>query len=498
MRTSSYTIYVDLPDRSDSVLLVHGYSGAYDIVANDVADYLRSRDQQKPPKPLFGVWTPQGRASAAGDPPPDETLSHLQNRGYLTEMTVAQELDFLTAAAERLHQSRRLYSPIFVLMPTYDCNLRCHYCFQDYMRAGDADRRRLQTMSIDMADRLLTGMADIEARHSATPPGYRRSVGLFGGEPMLRASRPLIEHLVRRLKDAGPVSLWAATNGAELDAYFDLLGPDGIETLQITLDGTPEEHDKRRVYADGTGTFAAIARNMRAALERGVAVQARVNVDRNNIALLPAVARIAQAEGWTEFERFDLHAAPINAVNDQTRLKDTYNTRQLTEALDKLKEQYPEMSAFRRQDAALEIRARRMMTGELDGMAGLKAGFCGAHDRMYILDAFADVYACWERTGDPERRIGRIDENGVFRSDDGVRDLWRKRSAVSNPVCAKCRYVLYCGGGCAVLAEHRHGDLYTNFCDEYANRFRRHVAEAYLGHISAGHAPAAAQAACGQ
>jgi len=42
IRTSRYTIFVDLPEHPDEVLLVHGYTGAYDRVSRPVAGYLRS------------------------------------------------------------------------------------------------------------------------------------------------------------------------------------------------------------------------------------------------------------------------------------------------------------------------------------------------------------------------------------------------------------------------------------------------------------------------
>jgi hypothetical protein len=42
-RTSSYCIFVKLPKRQDRVLLVHGYTGAYDEVSLDVASFLSSR-----------------------------------------------------------------------------------------------------------------------------------------------------------------------------------------------------------------------------------------------------------------------------------------------------------------------------------------------------------------------------------------------------------------------------------------------------------------------
>ena len=42
---------------------------------------------------------------------------------------------------------------------------------------------------------------------------------------------------------------------------------------------------------------------------------------------------------------------------------------------------------------------------------------------------------------------------------------------------------MYCGGGCAVLAENHRGEFFTNFCDGFAARFRASVAEAYGEHV---------------
>ena len=50
LRTSSYTIYVDLPGNADELLLVHSYTGAFDKVSRKVATYVRSLEQGRPPK----------------------------------------------------------------------------------------------------------------------------------------------------------------------------------------------------------------------------------------------------------------------------------------------------------------------------------------------------------------------------------------------------------------------------------------------------------------
>ena len=55
LRTSNYTIYVELPGDADQMLLVHGYTGAYDRVSRGVVAYLRSLEKAAA-RPLHGSW----------------------------------------------------------------------------------------------------------------------------------------------------------------------------------------------------------------------------------------------------------------------------------------------------------------------------------------------------------------------------------------------------------------------------------------------------------
>ena len=102
---------------------------------------------------------------------------------------------------------------------------------------------------------------------------------------------------------------------------------------------------------------------------------------------------------------------------------------------------------------------------------------------MYIFDPFGDIYACWEKTGDEKVRIGHVEEDAEVRFASTSRRSGTAGPWPSNPVCRRCRYDLYCGGGCAVLAAgHPNGDFNSNYCDGFAHRFRASVAEAYLDH----------------
>lgn len=499
LRTSSYTIYVDLPGDEESMLLVHGYTGAYDRVSRRVATFLRSREPKRPPKPLYGEWTPEPPVDGEVLPPSDEAIEELRSRGYLTELSEDDERAFLKQAVTRLHEQKMRNMPLYIFMPTYDCNLRCFYCFQDHMRTDPAYGHLLRTMSTKWIDRVFTAMPGIEANHGVTaedrPP---RNIGFFGGEPLLARNRATVGYVMDKAMATGGASFWAVTNGTELDAYRDLLGPGRIANLQITLDGGPGEHDRRRIYADGSGSFARIVRNIGLALDLDVEVQVRVNIDRHNLDQLPLIARIALDHGWDQSPRFDVHAAPISAINDKTDRKATFTTWQLREGIDALHEDHPEMRVFRRPDESMKVRLRQIFDRKLDPTPAFKTGFCSAHDRMYIFDSFGHVYACWDKTGDPSIRIGEVTADGSFVPNDGSMAMWRRRTAVSNPVCTKCRYLLHCGGGCAVLAEGQHGEMYGNFCDAFDKRFRASVAEAYLDHVGGAELRATPAQVCDQ
>src|SRR5262249_8293237 len=152
-------------------------------------------------------------------------------------------------------------------------------------------------------------------------------------------------------------------------------------------------------------------------------------------------------------------------------------------AMEELKQRDPRLGRIELADDSIARQARRIFNGQDRSIAELRTAFCGAHTTMYVIDAFADIYACWERTGEPSERIGHITETGTVMMNRGMLEQWRGRNVVSNPVCRKCRYATSCGGGCAAYAENATGEAYSNFCDGYAKRFRASVAQSYLQHM---------------
>ncbi len=485
LRTSSYTIYVDLPGNGEEMLLVHTYTGAFDRVSRRVATYVRSLEASRPPKPLYGDWTPEPSSLADGEVihPSEAAIEVLCRRGYLTPMSGEEEEGFFARYVEKLHGLYLQRWPTYLFMPTYDCNLRCGYCFQDHMRTDSRFGHLLRQMTPAMVDRLFAAMPNIEALHGipvdATP---QFDIGFFGGEPLLAANRPIVEHVIRRGRERGEVRFWAISNGTELDAYEDLLSPDLLASVQITLDGPPEAHDRRRVYADGQGSWGRIARNVAMALERGVQVAIRTNVDRTNLDGLAALAGEIVANGWDRFPEFQLPGGADPRLERPDRLRNDARHLGARPPSDgpagcRLPGRHPR--AARTTPCAI----RRGASSPSRGLPAFKPSFCSAHTGMYIFDPFGDIYACWEKTGDEKVRIGHVGEDSEVRFNFDLKALWQGRTVASNPVCLKCRYNLFCGGGCAVLAAgHSGGDFYRNYCDGFAHRFRASVAEAYLEH----------------
>ncbi|MEA2602190.1 MAG: uncharacterized protein QOF89_3182 [Acidobacteriota bacterium] len=490
LRTSSYTIFVKLPDNNEDVQLVHGYTGAYDRVSRDVADFLRSREAKRAAKLLYGEWSPEPEASAA-KAVSDSTIDLLRDQGHLTELSLYEEETLFSRLAEKLHERALRQAPSYIFNPTYDCNLRCTYCYQDHMRTDCSFKHLLRSMRRPIVDRIFEALPKIEQLHGLDPRApRRRNLGFFGGEPLLAVNRPIVEYIVGKAFETGEADLWAVTNGTEIDAYRELLGPAGIARLQITLDGPPREHDKRRVYADGAGSYERIAANITMALELGVAVSVRLNVDRNNMGDLPAVADEIVARGWDRCPGFGAYTSPIRAGNGKTDARSTLSSWDLDRALTRMREEHPNLRALARPDEGMRAKARRIFDDSREILPSLRPSFCSAHDRMYIFDPFGDIYTCWERTGDPKVSIGKVTTEGDVELRFDQLQIWRGRTVASNPVCRRCRFALHCGGGCAILALDQNGAFNSNYCDGFAARFKASVAEAYGEHVS-GAGPAA-------
>ena len=483
LRLSGYVSFVPLDD-PDNVLIVHGYSGAHDLVSPSVASYLRGLRSDDAPQT---------------SPPSPETLARLRRRGYLTTKTVEEERDLVRRLSESAHRRELEGQPSFVIMPTYECNLRCTYCYQADIRADPARKHLLEILTPEMADRLLAGMNGLEAQRGV-PPDAMRSVTFYGGEPLMRAAAPVIRRLVEGCLTVRPTNFFTVTNGVDLDAYEDLIGPEKLSGFQITLDGPPDVHDRMRFRVDKSGSFAAIAANIDLVLNRGASISLRMNVDRESVVHLPRLAEELERRGWISRPGFSVHAARITGGPREREL----SSFELSQHLTRLRVSHPACTVLDRPSDQLRRRLLGVFRGESHPRAAYSASYCGAHTSMYMFDQRGDIYACWERTGDPSIRIGHVAEDGTVvlgkahaalagapSSEPPKRRLpvvtaeptdeagWRSRHIATSPKCVDCAHAFHCGGGCAIVAIDVHQSYYGHACDAFPATFKQAAREAF-------------------
>lgn len=136
------------------------------------------------------------------------------------------------------------------------CELACDYCYM-YEMADQSWREQPRRMSREITE--ITGMRISEHAHAHRLTDVE--LILHGGEPLL-AGPELISYLVNTVRDAAGSGITVhpsvQTNGVGLDyKYLRLFDELGIR-VGVSLDGSPEDHDRHRRFASGRGSHVAV------------------------------------------------------------------------------------------------------------------------------------------------------------------------------------------------------------------------------------------------
>lgn len=159
------------------------------------------------------------------------------------------------------------------IAPTSDCNFRCIYCYEKGAIAP-------KTMSLETETAIFDFIQLLSSKISSL------SISWYGGEPLMRFD--IIERLSKKiikLCDENNIVYHASivTNGYLLNEEISKkLKEYRIYHVQITIDGPKEIHDKRRIMANGKGTFDTIINNLILYKEYLPNISLRINVDKSN------------------------------------------------------------------------------------------------------------------------------------------------------------------------------------------------------------------------
>ena len=354
----------------------------------------------------------------------EEMVSNLVSAGFVVDGNVDEVEKYLYFYdATRFATSAGILSIAF--LPTYDCNLACPYCLQ----GQDKKAQRITPEGVDrilvFARKEIGKMKD----QGIVPKAIR--VFLYGGEPLLEKER--IRQFCKGIKclsdDAGIPAEFSMTSNFTLldDDFIDFIEEFHIVT-QVSIDGTPQQHDVRRIMRGGQGTYDRILANLEKMRARNLQdlVVIRLNIDRTNIddaeAIISAVEKYSNDVYFGFLDHFEGN-------------NDCYS-----ECIDRASYSY-EISS--RLDRILHSH------GFHSNVRFGKQAPCSINSiNKYFIDYRCDVYKCEMLVNMPEMRAGYIDKNGDFISEAGYFHQMAI-SPVKYPECRKCLLLPMCAGGCA-------------------------------------------------
>lgn len=421
-------------------MLVNALSGAVDLVDQDLRTKLLEM-------------------SVGGRPALGEEQSRvLAERGYLfgDEGEERAALLDLFEAYQRMATDQPLQ---LIFCPTYACNLSCAYCFETAQT-----RAQSQLMT---TGQVREAFAAAKQLLSSRPEGKTCQIALFGGEPLLPVTVPVVTEILTRAAEAG-FAVQVVTNGTFVEHFAPLFAEHKgvVRGAQITLDGTEPIHDARRVTPDGRGSFAQVVRGVECCLELGIRVNLRVNIDGQNLPHLEELADFLEARGWTQQKGLRCQLAPVTDHTGCGTWPHLLREDQLVEPVLALWRGRPELRE--RLDFQLFRVLHHLIAAIEEGGETFtfpRFHYCEAdRGEIYVFCPDGLLYVCPESIGDRRNAVGRYSPR--YQLWPRRLQRWQNRNVLTLPECQRCNIATFCGGGCAYAALRRHGTPAHGICGD--------------------------------
>ncbi|MFF5077423.1 radical SAM protein [Actinoplanes sp. NPDC000266] len=361
------------------------------------------------------------------------------------QMIIRDSLDELALLRDRYARSRHDDQAFrLTIVTSLGCNFDCPYCFE---------AKHPSLLDDDVQERLLQL---VDKRLSAV---RTLSVLWYGGEPLvgLPALLSLSDRLLARAAEAGAAyNAQIITNGYLLTAEVaEQLRSRAVTRCQITLDGPPEQHDRRRPLAGGRGTFDQILANIVTAANL-LHVSVRVNLDAGNLAHYPRLLHLLAGAGLSG--RVSVHPGHVLPARVNPLAPSAgYATECLTR------------SAFAEAEQQF-ITLAGGLGFRTSAPRPLGAPCTAVRANELIVGSRGELYKCTETVGDPREVIGNLRD---WPKENDRLSKWLTYDPFSDPDCRSCIALPVCMGGCAYHAMNP--SLADSRCSTFRFRHREQV-----------------------
>lgn len=328
-----------------------------------------------------------------------------------------------TSLSNKSDQER--YAEVLV-STTWDCNLRCSYCFVNETEITS----QKGFMSPEIAERV------IDALDEGLSEVNRISVHLYGGEPFLNL--PAVEAMINRAleKKKGRFMFVATTNGTVLnDKLIELINKIRF-TVLVSIDGPEEIHDECRKFANGTPSHKRVVNFIETLREK---TDCRIYGG--------AVIR----SGWRLKDAYDyLRTLPVDDIKAQAvRLPPGTPFALTKEEWERYKDDIEAVGRSVIEDLEKgEIpRDKRFSPRVLQLLVkGKKSHFCAAGHTSFGITPKGEVLACLLVKG-PGAYMGHINDDPKTWREAGRK--WRDKPLREK--CVSCKHLNLCAGGCPAI-----------------------------------------------
>jgi uncharacterized protein len=375
---------------------------------------------------------------ASGENP--EFIDHEDAKTLMDELTrgnflIKNDLDEYTQSKALFNVARFLTQGVgLTIVVTHNCNLACSYCYE---------QRTTDTLS----DSTIPAIVDLAQNLIRERRPKKFHAAWYGGEPLLKPD--FIDILADKLeklcaeKEVDEYTGSIVTNGTLLTRdNAEMLKKRKVKSAQITLDGPPEIHDKRRPFLNGKGTFRAIVENIKQSHDL-IMIKVRVNVDINNVERAEEVLDELEAEGLAG--KIYVYFAPVDAITEKcAKIENTIYSREEFSAMEvELLRKTIERGFHLNKSAVLPITS--------------SAGCSAISPYSMVIDAKQQIQKCWIPLGNEEEAIFKLpkvangekieDLTGLLPEKDNF-SKWLAFDPFAYEKCRECNMLPTCNGGC--------------------------------------------------
>jgi uncharacterized protein len=379
-------------------------------------------------------------------------IDKLSAQMFLTDQDV-DELNIVKHMFKNLRLQDRSIS--LTILPTLGCNFGCHYCFEKHIKG---------LMSEDVQDALVKFVTN-----KLLFKTDNLSIEWFGGEPLLGIS--VIENLTSKFREVcntfnknfGSSSI--TTNGYLLNnrmanKLLDL----GITSAQITLDGTPEIHNRRRPLVDGRGSFEHIIDNIKNAPPE-LKIQIRINVDSYNKDCIFDLLKYLHNENL--IPRVKPYVARVESFSEECRSSEGFflSSQEFAEFKLELQNGCNEASIPWFSSDTPKLNACGVCI--VDNING------------FVIEPDGKILKCWAEAGNQKGTvIAHLLDQKSWNS--FTESPLQNRNPFDDPECCECKILPACMGGCPRTRENHRIQGYKE-CPPMRYSLKQEVLNMYKG-----------------